>query len=170
MSFSRLQQVLLEKIQYYLEHDNPVPENDGGVIDGVVSSINAIFKETGRKRAATYRDIVTQSCTEAQLLRKVFDDLKESNVSRLETSTDLRKRIFQGLCEFFEISHDAQPPMFIGQVGYAGAGLFAGLHYQNQNDAIQRTLMAMLRKKVRDFLDKENTRVESYQPKRRNTA
>jgi hypothetical protein len=166
MSFSRLQQILLDKIQYYLDHDNPEPQSDGSVIDGIFNSIYALFKEEGRGRAKNYKTIISAYQNDRELLIDTFNDFRNPD-SRLESSTDLRKRIFEGLCEFFNISLEIQPPMHI-VYGYTGAGLFAGVNYQTQNEFLKQRQMNALRDRVDNALRNTTLDVdESYQPRQR---
>jgi len=148
MNFQPLKNVLLQTIDGYL-NDNPEPKS----MDGLIDSIKAIFKEEGRKRAHRYKLLLEQySDSDSLLAINVLNDIKNRGAdSQLETSSDLRKRLLDCLCDYFEISDQA---ITSAQLGYVGPGFFAQCASLYQLESrVQWLMIDALREKILGFIN-----------------
>lgn len=101
----RLRVVLSSKVQEYLTQDNVAPSTP-------MESIGYFFSGQGAdgiSRAKKYQQEVinaADSYDDSKLLKKVWEDLKEDVAGHLGTSKQLRKRLYNGLCDYFKVSLD----------------------------------------------------------------
>lgn len=150
MNFQQLKNALLDTIDNYLK-DNPEPKPGDGLID----SIKAIFKEEGRKRARRYRQLLEQYGDSDSLLAiNVLNDIKNRGAdSQLETSSDLRKRLLDCLCDYFDITDQA---ISSAQLGYVGPGFFAKCVSLHQLESrVQWLMIGALREKILGFVSNQ---------------
>ena len=108
MAGARLQQVLNRKIEVYLTQDNPEPKKTESLFEQATSMAVRLFShsgETGRKRAKAYQRVINGNMNDDNLARDVLKDITMDD-SSLGTSTVLRLRLLEGLCEYYGIQPD----------------------------------------------------------------
>lgn len=109
MAGSRLQQLLNNKIDAYLTQDNPEPKKTESLLEQATSMAVRLFShsgEAGRKRARGYKNVINANTDDYVLARDVLKDITMDD-SSLGTSTVLRLRLLEGLCEYYSIQSDA---------------------------------------------------------------
>ena len=109
MAGSRLQQLLIGKIDFYLSQDNAEPKKADSWLEQAVIMRTLLFSPSsgaGRQRALQYKSVINLSNNDYALAREVLKDITMGE-SVLATSKVLRLRLLEGLCDYYSIQSDA---------------------------------------------------------------
>lgn len=119
-----LHQILNQKIDHYETQENIAPKSKW-------EAFKALFKHSGakgRKRGNAYSEKINAIQTEQELLKMVLFDVLGKGVG-LDGSVILRRRVYEGLCEYYKINVsaiDKQIQQIISSMSYSHALASAG--------------------------------------------
>ena len=96
-----LKNILSNKINTYLQYDNPEPKT----FSQQVGSLFARSGAAGRARAREYQEKINAAINPDELINKIYKDLFNED-GNLKESFYLRERMLEGLCEYMGYNQD----------------------------------------------------------------